>query len=202
MNLAKLAEEAVQRQGERMILDFEGEQFTNVQMLDWARRLQRIFSRLGLRRGDIAAMYLFNHPLVYPVFGGIFRTGATALPVMFLLTPPELRYVLADSRAKGVITDGMGIDKVREAIEGLDHIEWILVRGGEDAMEASPPEYRLETLLEDDPEKTLSDIDEDDVALMLYTAGTTGKPKGVMLTHSNLYACCRADWCNNCYFSG
>jgi len=188
MNLAKLAEEAVQRLGERMTLDFEGEQFTNVQMLDWARRLQRTFSRLGLRRGDIAAMYLFNHPLVYPVFGGIFRAGATALPVMFVLTPPELRYVLADSRAKGVITDGMGINKVREAIEGLDHIEWILVLGGEDAIEASPPEYRLETLLEDQPETTLSDIDEDDVALMLYTAGTTGKPKGVMLTHANLYA--------------
>ena len=188
MNLAKLTEDAVQRLGERMTLNFEDEQFTNVKMLDWARRLHRSFSRLGLRRGDIAAMYLFNHPLVYPVFGGIFRTGATALPVMFLLTTPELRFVLSDSKAKGVITDGMGIDKVREAAEGLDHIQWILVLGGEDASESSPPEYRIETLLEDEPEITLPDINENDVALMMYTAGTTGKPKGVMLTHANLYA--------------
>ncbi|MBW2062893.1 MAG: AMP-binding protein [Deltaproteobacteria bacterium] len=192
MNLAELAEHSARRRGERMVLDFEGERFTNLQFLDWARRLQRGFSNLGLMRGEIAVLYMANHPLTYPVFQGIFRTGALAIPVMFMIAAPELRYVLSDSGAQGVVTDQANVAKVREAAQGLDHIRWIVVQGGDEHPEASPPEYRLETFLSNEPQKSLPQINEDDVALMLYTAGTTGKPKGVMLTHANLFASAEA----------
>ncbi|MBW2093241.1 MAG: AMP-binding protein, partial [Deltaproteobacteria bacterium] len=165
---------------------------TNFQFLDWARRLHRGFAGLGLARGEITVMCMANHPLAYAVFQGIFRTGGTAIPVMFMMAANELRYVLSDSKAQGVITDEMNVSKVREAVQGLDHIRWIVVRGGEDNPESSPPEYSLETLLKNEPENSLPEINDNDVALMLYTAGTTGKPKGVMLTHANLIASAEA----------
>ena len=99
MNLPQLAEHSADRLGERMVMDFEGERFTNIQLLDWARRLQGGFSNFGLGRGDVAVMCVVNHPLGYPVFQGIFRTGGTAVPVMFQLAAAELRFVLTDTPA-------------------------------------------------------------------------------------------------------
>jgi long-chain acyl-CoA synthetase len=192
MNLAQLAEDSAARLGERMTLVFDEERFTNWQLLDWARRLQGGFSDLGLGRGTAAILCLANHPLVYPVFQGIFRAGGTAVPVMPQLAVPEIRHIVSDTGARGVVTDTAGLPKIREAVRGLTHVRWIVVRGGEDAPSGSPPERRLETLLGAAPITVLPAIDAEDVALMLYTSGTTGNPKGVMLTHANLLASAEA----------
>ena len=188
MNIAELAEQSATRLGEKKVLVFEGQEFTNWRLLDQARRLQHGLAKLGLRQGDIVTMSMMNHPSVYPVFQGIFRNGATALPVMFTLTEPEVRYILEDSGSQGVVTDAANLAKISAAARGLNHIRWIAAVGVEDDPTASPPVYRLETLLEEMPQETLPKIHEDDVAMMMYTAGTTGRPKGVMLTHKNLYA--------------
>ncbi len=188
MNLAILAEEAAARFGERKTLVFEGEAVTNWQILKRARQLQRAFAELGLGRDKNAALCMVNSPLVHSVFGGIFRTGATAVPVMFQLTAAELRYIFADTAAYSIITDATLIGKVREAVAGLAHIQWIAVAGGENCPEATPPEYALEDLLNADEQTEIPQIDEEDVAVMLYTSGTTGRPKGVMLTHGILLA--------------
>lgn len=192
MNLALLAERALERLGQQVTLDFEGQPYTNLQMMDWSRRLQGALMRLGLKKGDFAAMCLINHPMVFSVFGGIFRSGATAVPVMFMLAAPELRYVLMDTRAKCVFTDAFSLEKVREAAEGLDHIEFIIVIGEADKTPTRIPEYALNELLEEPPAQALPSIQDEDVALILYTSGTTGKPKGALLTHANLYASAEA----------
>jgi long-chain acyl-CoA synthetase len=111
---------------------------------------------------------------------------------MFMLAEPELRYILTDSKAKGVVTDTMNVDKVRNAVHGLDHVEWIAVLEGEANPGAPIPEHRLEDFFEGRPETSLPSVDDDDVALMLYTSGTTGRPNGVMLSHTNLYASAEA----------
>ena len=188
MNLAQLAESAIDRLGEAKSLVFDEKEYTNVQLFDYSCRLHTAFIALGMKKNFNVVLFLMNHPLVYPVFEGIFRTGGTAIPVMFLLTAQEIRYILIDSRAEGIITDSLNLEKVREAIQGLDHVKWVIVLGGKDNSKNSPPEYPLEPLLKEQKTQRLPNIAGDDVAIMMYTSGTTGKPKGVMLTHDNIYA--------------
>jgi len=193
MNIAELAEKSAARLGEKMVLDFEGQQYTNWQILDKARRLQRGFAQIGLRQGDVVALCMMNHPAVYSVFQGIFRNGGTALPIMPNLMEPEVWHILRDSQAHGVVTDAVNLAKIRAAAQGMDQIRWIAAVGIQDDLKASPPLYSLETLFAEKPMETLPKIEEDDLAILLYTGGTTGRPKGVMLTHKNLYASAQAD---------
>lgn len=191
-NLAELAEASAERLGERNLFEIEGQQSTNWQLLDRARRLHAALAELGFGRGDKAIVLMMNHALVFPAIQGIFRCGGTAVPVMPQAAAPELRYVLADTRARIVIADAERLPTVREAVAGLDHVTHILVNGGEDNPQASPPELRLDGLLAHDPSTALQQIDGSEVAVMLYSSGTTGRPKGVLLSHSNLLASAQA----------
>ncbi len=191
-NLANLAEEALDRLGERRSLYFEGDWVTNAQTLDRARRLQRAFAELGVGPGKIVALCMTNHPLVYPVFQGTFRTGGAAVPVMFQLAAPELRFIVEDTKAHVVVTDEANLDKVREGVAGLDNVKWIVGRGIQTNRDASPPELNLEELLENEPQKQLPELSSEDLAMLLYTSGTTGRPKGAMLSHANLIASAKA----------
>ncbi|MBT3311949.1 MAG: AMP-binding protein [Desulfobacterales bacterium] len=191
MNLPELFESSVKRLGERRVMVFEGRDYTNIELLDIGKRLHSGLKNLGVGKGDNVVMCLINDPMVYPVFQGIFRNGAAAIPVMFALTSPEMKFILSDCKAKGVITDAFSIDRVREAVKDLEHIKWIAIRGGEDNLSGLIPEYSMQGLMENDPEEELPSISEQDLAMMLYTSGTTGKPKGVMLTHESLFFCSR-----------
>jgi long-chain acyl-CoA synthetase len=187
-NLAQLAEASAERLGERLCLDIEGERFTNWQLLDRGRRLHAALADLGLKRGGRAAVLMMNHALVYPVFQGIFRSGGTAIPVMPQAAAAELHYVLADTEAQFVVTDAERLPTVREAVAGLGHVRYILVQGGTADPQAKPPEISLDALLDYAPQSGLPHIDDQDVAVMLYSSGTTGRPKGVLLSHANLLA--------------
>jgi long-chain acyl-CoA synthetase len=187
-NLAELAEASAERLGEREYLEIEGEPFSNWQLLDRGRRLHAALAELGFARGSRAVVLMMNHALVYPVFQGIFRSGGTAIAVMPQAAAAELRYVVADTEAQVVITEVERLPVVREAVAGLAHVRFVLVQGGTDDPQAKPPEIRLESLLDYSPRGALPQIDGSDIAVMLYSSGTTGRPKGVLLSHANLLA--------------
>jgi long-chain acyl-CoA synthetase len=191
-NLAELAEASAERLGERSFLEIEGERFTNWQLLERGQRLHAALAELGFGHGDRAVVLMMNHALVYPTLQGIFRSGGVAIPVMPQAAAAELRYVLADTEARLVITDVERLPTVRDAVAGLPHVRQILVQGGTDNPQATPPELRLDALLEHPPRTTLPRIDSTDVAVMLYSSGTTGRSKGVLLSHANLLASAEA----------
>jgi long-chain acyl-CoA synthetase len=187
-NLAELAEHSAERLGEFVCLQMDDEQLTNWQLLERSQRFHAAFAELGLGPGQRAVVMMMNHPLVFSAIQGIFRAGATAVPVMPQATAAELRHVLVDTHTSLVVTDADRLPTVRQAIAGLDHVRHLVVEGAPSNDRARPPEHNLAALLAHEPRTGLPAIAPSDIAVMLYSSGTTGRPKGVLLSHGNLLA--------------
>lgn len=184
MNLVKLGEERIQKFGETVSLIFEDKEYKNTQINEMGKRLASGLKSLGIRRGDHVIVSLPNMPEVFACFGAIWRIGAVIVPIMFLLAEEETRYILDHSDAQAIITSQDLFEKIQNARKGLAHVKHVIVIGGEDQGDV----VSFDGLIDKNPASDIiEDMDADDVALMIYTSGTTGHPKGVMLSHNNLY---------------
>jgi long-chain acyl-CoA synthetase len=181
VNLAGLGEESVQTWGEYVSLTFEGREWTNVEQQCAANRFAHALRRLGVGVGDRVVVLLPNGPEVLQAYAGILKAGGVIVPVMFLLGADEVRHILLDSEAKVVVTAPAFLDKV-------DGFSGLVVQVGDGA-----GGHAWDELLagESDAFPSLERAD-DDLAVILYTAGTTGRPKGVALSHGNLASNARA----------
>ncbi|MGY0692834.1 fatty acid--CoA ligase family protein [Virgibacillus sp. FSP13] len=149
---------------------------------------------LGYRKGDHIALVVGNSP--YYVIGlyGALRLGAVVIPINPLYTPHELTYILKNGDVKAVITMDVLLDKFVAIADGLPDVSHYISceTNPEITLEGSPLQTKLKSftrLIEEGSlEFSASELDEDDMAIVLYTSGTTGKPKGAMLTHKNLYS--------------
>jgi long-chain acyl-CoA synthetase len=177
--LGRRAEEVLERLGgDRRSLFFEGTWWTADQLADRARRAARGFAELGVRPGDRVVLCMANVPEVGIAYAALWRAGAVPTPVLFLLSEDELRHVDADSGAVAYVTTPEFLPKVR-SVAGAKPV---VVVGG--APEGTVPWEQLE----DGGKLALVDRDPTDLAALLYTGGTTGRSKGVALSHANLDA--------------
>jgi long-chain acyl-CoA synthetase len=181
MNLARLGEDNVQRYGEYVSLRFEGREWTNVEQQRAANRFAHALQRLDVGPGDRVLVLLPNCPEVLQAYAGILKLGAVIVPAVFLLGPAEVRHVLADSEAKVVVTASEFVDRLDGWTGPV-----VLVGGG-----ARGPAWDEVLATERDTFATL-ERDDRDLAVILYTSGTTGRPKGVALSHDNLASNARA----------
>ncbi|MFI2708319.1 class I adenylate-forming enzyme family protein, partial [Nocardioides sp. CER28] len=131
--------------------------------------------------GDRVVVLMMNTPEVFVSYHAIWRAGAVVTPVIFLQTPPELRHILEDSGAKAAILTPELLPLFQGSAEGLD-IRAIVVDG--DGADGTTPYADLER---NAPEEIVPRAD-DDPAALLYTGGTTGRARGVVLSHHNLWA--------------
>ena len=187
MNLARLGDESVERFGEYTALHFEGRDLTNVDQQRTAARVAAALSRMDVGPGDRVVVLLPNCPEVLAAYTGILKTGAVIVPIVFLLSPDEVRHILADSAAKVVIT----APELAAKVEGWSgHV--ILV-GGEAPLSMMNGARAWGEWLAREPDAfaTVERAD-GDLAVILYTSGTTGRPKGVALSHANLASNARA----------
>ncbi|HEY1521400.1 MAG TPA: AMP-binding protein [Solirubrobacteraceae bacterium] len=184
-NLARLAEGSFDRKGDYEALFFEGQWHRSGDLAGRARRMAAGLTELGVAPGERVIVMMANSPEVGIVYNAIWRAGAVVTPVMFLLPVEDVRHVLMDSEASAVITSPEFADKVREAAEGVDTVRFLISR---DQVEGFIP---LASLEEPDPGQIVPRAD-DELAALLYTGGTTGRSKGVMLTHESLYYTGRA----------
>ena len=189
MSLAHLAEESLDQYGEYVALAFEGHRYTNLDQQREACRLAHALRRLGVGVGDRVAVMLPNCPEVTQSYAAILKCGAVIVPVIFLLGDREVGHILADSEAKVVITGADMLWKVEAQIGTLPTLHHVLlVDGGGDGTTLS---LAAERAGEPDAFPTV-DRRPDDLAVILYTSGTTGVPKGVALSHDNLESNARA----------
>jgi long-chain acyl-CoA synthetase len=191
MNLVKLGDERLEKMGDSLAYVFEGEDFTSSRINDMGRRLASGLKSLGIGKGDHVVVCLPNSPEVFACFGSIWRIGAVIVPIMFLLGEKETHYILDHSDATAVITSKDLLEKIENARKGLSHIKHIVVLHGQDEGDQIDFHGLIAT---NPPLQHTEEMSQDDVALMIYTSGTTGQPKGVMLSHNNLYQNAIATW--------
>ena len=195
-NLARQAELALERQGDYDSLFYEGRWHSSGQLADRAARLAAGLADLGVRPGDRLLVLMANCPEVLMTYTAALRAGAVVTPLIFLVSEDELRHALADSGAVGIVTTVEFLPKVTAAVKGdgevggAPGVRFLLVPGatanGQDA--AGVPVLDFDQVASAEP-GSITDRSGTDLAALLYTGGTTGRSKGVPLTHAGLYWC-------------
>ncbi len=140
-------------------------------------------SRRGVVFGDRVLILMLNRTEFIESFLAINALGAIAVPVNFRMTPPEIAFLVSDCQAKVVITESV-LANVAAAVRDLDQtLTTVIVAGGEtDDLTVGYDDL----IAEDGAPAATVDIPNDSPALIMYTSGTTGRPKGAVLTHTNL----------------
>ncbi len=182
--LSRRAEQSLERLGDHPSLFFEGSWQSSYELAARARRAAAGFVALGVRPGDRVVLFAANCPEVSITYSALWRAGAVATPVLFLLTEDELRHVLADSGAVCLVTTPEFLPKITAVAGGLP----VVVVGGPPPHDGkdSAPGVTTFAELESGEDLALVDRQPDDLAALLYTGGTTGRSKGVALTHAGL----------------
>ena len=163
-------------------LAFEGAALSFAQLDERANRVAGALAARGVGPGDNVAILMFNRLEFVESFFGIQKLGACAVPVNFRLSQEEVDYVLADSRAVGILSDAELVAAGSAAAEAMPEVRFRLVAGaGTEAAES----YE-EALAIASPEPPEPIVEDEQLAFLMYTSGTTGWPKGAMLSHQNL----------------
>jgi long-chain acyl-CoA synthetase len=186
MNVAQHVERAAAWFPDHPALLFEGRALTYRELNDRAGRLASALGAHGVRRGDRVALYLPNIPEFAVCYLGALKAGAVAVSINAIFKADEVAFIVNDASARVLFTTGDLLGQVRrETCPSLGHV--VVVEGdgqGQPALAA--------WLAAGAPARGL-DLDRDEPAVLLYTSGTTGVPKGATLSHGNVvfndYAC-------------
>jgi len=185
MNLAHLLVRAGKAFAERPAL-YLGEELI-CDYLSLARRAAcvgaHLRDRLGLVRGDRVAIFMSNVPEYLEVLYGSWLAGLVVVPINAKLHSKEAEFIIRDSGASVLFASAELVDDVGPLLAGMPALRWVLTPG--------TPGYAA--LYGTEPLSGVEPRERDDLAWLFYTSGTTGRPKGVMLSHGNLWTmiCCQ-----------
>ncbi|PBN43917.1 long-chain fatty acid--CoA ligase [Sphingobium sp. D43FB] len=192
-----------------IMIDFMGRKFTYAEVFGQIKRIACGLQAMGVQKGDRVGLYLPNTPHYVAAYYGALMAGAIVVNFSPLYTAAELEHQVEDSGTKILFTlsakallptalkvlDHSSLEKlvVGSVAEMLSPVKSLLFRWFKAAETAALPHdprvLRYDKLIANPGACTVADINpEQDIALLQYTGGTTGTPKGAMLTHQNLTA--------------
>lgn len=170
-------------QPEQTALRYLGQTTTWRELDQRVTALAGALQRRGVCFGDRVLILMLNRPEFIESFLAANRLGAIAVPVNFRMTPPEIAFLVSDCDAKVIITEPV-LAPVAAAVRGLDaRLAAVIVAG--DAPNDGLEGYE-DLIGESGAAPAPVDIPNDSPALIMYTSGTTGRPKGAVLTHTNI----------------
>jgi long-chain acyl-CoA synthetase len=184
VNIGSGIEDNVKKFGEYEALHFEGRWYTNVEINRDANLLGNALKGLGVNKGDRVAVQMPNSPVVLSAFPAIYKIGAVVVALNPLLRPDEAAYIYRDCAAKVILTSPDFVGRVLEAQKQTPNLQHIILTDRNDVPGTIP---YCGIMSSNQDELAVAQTDNDDVAALMYTAGTTGPPKGVMHTHYSLY---------------
>lgn len=174
--LAYLAKE----QPTKIITSFKGRETSYEKLFEQAKRLAGYFQSKGYKQEDIIAVYLINSDYFLTCYYACQLGGFTILPINTKLTAPEVNYIFSHSEAKALIYDTRLQSILDDIPETLNSFDDLLYLGEKDTLLTV---FNDESLLFNEVK-----VDANTTTVIFYTSGTTGKPKGVMLSAANVRA--------------
>jgi long-chain acyl-CoA synthetase len=175
MNLATILTDSARRDGDRTALKLDEIAVSYGRLDEASGRVAALLRQQGLRPGDRVAIMLPNVPEFAFCYYGVLRAGGTVVPLNVLAKGREVGFYLRDSGAKLLFAWH----------EFAEHAQQGAAAAGAECIVVSPPEFE-HRLASHEPDRDVVDGSPDATAVILYTSGTTGTPKGAELTHANL----------------
>lgn len=192
LNLGSILECSSRDYPDKTAIIFDDKEFTYQTINVAANRIANGLTEIGIGKGDRVALSCPNLPYFPMVYFGILKTGAVVVPLNVLLKRKEIAYHLEDSEATAYFCF-IGTDELPMGREGhaafskadsCKHFWMITPRNLESPIENVPT---LQEMMSDKPDYPMEVTNANEPAVILYTSGTTGKPKGAVLSHMNIY---------------
>lgn len=185
MNLASDMEALAKELPERVGLIFEdGQKFTFGEINALSSKSANLFNQLGIRKGDRIGVYMQNSPTFLMVMFGMWKIGAVIVPVNIMYKEEELRHAFESTNVSTVVTH---TDNIERILKIRDLIDTIVLSGSvEKPSQPGIIDYDRVVLKQGAKCQSFTPEDED-VAAILFTGGTTGEPKGAITNHNGWY---------------
>lgn len=198
MNLVTSVHDIASQEPHKTAYHFMGKDTAYAEFDQTVAKFAGALQDLGVEKGDHVAFLLSNTPHFLISLYATMRLGATAVPINPIYSPDEIAYIVKNSDAKVVVA----LDKLLPLVEKAhsafpavsDYVICVTEPDLAEKLQQLPAEAKkkvhefTELLMKASPVGMEVDLKTDDTAVILYTSGTTGKPKGAMLTHGNLYS--------------
>jgi len=213
-SLPDLFDEVTSKYGGKAALVFYGRKMSFKELKDHVDRFACALSGLGVKKGDRVALYLLNSPQYVISYFGVLKVGATVTPISPVYTSIEVRHQLLDSEARFIVCQDILYENVEKANVNLQEVIvtsigeylsplkkflgksligkiWRKVDLPTPKIEERTGLHLFQSLIKKYPPKppAVKINPKEDIAALPYTGGTTGSPKGAMLSHFNLIAC-------------
>ncbi|MEW5912755.1 MAG: long-chain fatty acid--CoA ligase [Thermodesulfobacteriota bacterium] len=183
MNLVSFLKERAEKFSERVFLDGPEGQISYRGFDQASDRLAQGLQQMGVQPGQRVAVLHPNSQQTFLAYWAIIKAGAAAVPINSIYTPREIAYILDNSQASLLITR----EDFREKVEGLRDqvpaLQGVIVRSKEETLE----EVLARSVAQPLGQPAALEYQPDQPAIIFYTSGTTGKPKGVIVSHRNFY---------------
>jgi acyl-CoA synthetase (AMP-forming)/AMP-acid ligase II len=168
---------------DRAAIIFEKHTFTFGQLNDRVNRLTHALLQLGIRKGDMVAVLQVNCNQYIEIYYATAKLGAIFVPLNFRSRADELEFMLTNCEAKFLFAGGRYLPMIETFRGRLPHMAHVINLDSDSQAGGAQPYENL--LASAPPDDYFQDIADDDITVMMYTAGTTGRPKGVPLTHNS-----------------